>query len=148
MRAVPDGDPVPSPAAEAVAAIRHELRSLLGEADAVGPLPTPAFVAPGDERSDLRGRHTTDLMPGAHWRTGWHPTGTGTGEEVTVIAALEDVGSDVPSVFVRGLSYMFGDVDIMPVENARRMGRALLAAADLAGSPLIAKKCSRERDER
>ena len=65
MRAVPDGDPVPSPAAEAVAAIRHELRSLLGEADAVGPLPTPAFVAPGDERSDLRGRHTTDLMPGA-----------------------------------------------------------------------------------
>jgi hypothetical protein len=112
--------------------LRH-VRSLLGELtadlDAAGPLPAPSRWV--SEIED-------DVLPGAVWDTGWRVQGRG--EPLQVVAALEDVDDERPVVFLRGVD---GDDEIccISIGQAITVGRALLAAAALAGSPSVRTRC-------
>jgi hypothetical protein len=110
---------------------RHLLREMTGHLDIAGPLPSPTRWV-----RECEG----DPLPGAVWQTGWRPRTRFAGQSLEVIAALEDAGSDLPVVFLRGLD---GDEEItcMATEQAVTLGRALLAAAALAGSAQLRTHC-------
>ncbi len=106
---------------ERLAAVREELRALLREAGPSDGLPTPEFRT-ADQ----------DAVPGAVWRTGWRFDR----RDVEVLASADDAGSDLPCVFVRGITWDDDLVCLTP-DDAVRIGRALLAAAAMTGSELI-----------
>lgn len=97
-------------------ALRAELRSLLALADTV-ELPKP------DQINDRN-----HAMPGAEWRiTGLRPRQT----DQWIIRAVTDADT-ADCVYVSTPDSMDDDVLPLPVDEARRLGMALLAAANVA----------------
>jgi hypothetical protein len=125
--------PVPEPELVRAARLRDELnrigtqlRGLVVEFDATGPLPGPTrYVAAGE-----------DGPPGARWATGWSLEDG----PIEVLCTPDDTADGGPAmVYVRGLTYG-GDITCLSPDEAVRVGRAFLGAAAMAGSAVIAKR--------
>jgi hypothetical protein len=114
---------------------RRQMTAALDEADARVVLPQPTRYVPPNSRG---------IQPGAHWdvdRPGdnWAPRPT----PITVLVSLDDVGTSNPGVYFRGIGSDFADdLDAINRETARALALAILAATDMAGSEMIAKRCT------
>lgn len=133
----------------AVHEARRQLSAALDEAALPVVLPQPArYITRG--QAVRRYSNTPGVTPGAEWDVdrrrrdkSWAPGRA----PVQVVASLDDVGTEDPGVYLRGIEIMYADdLHAMSVHEARSLALALLAACDMAGSEIIAKRCAGDGD--
>ncbi len=110
-----------------VVGLRTQLRGMLSDLENASPLPGPT-------------RYATDHLPGAYWETGVSIVNWSASKPLTVIALAEDVGMIDAPIYLTDPAFP-RDILCLTAEQARTVARSLLAAADMAGSPLIARRC-------